>query len=246
MSAPLSTAQLSWGFRREQPLGRQLDLTVARGSALAVVGPNGAGKSTLLRTIAGVVPALAGEIRLGGEALGELTAAQRACRVAFLPQTQQPHGELTVRELVALGRTPHLGLWGHVRARDREATERALEWCGLGGLARRPLHAISGGERQRARVAMTVAQEAAVLLLDEPSAHLDLRRRHELYGLLRRLREDLGVAVVLVLHELTEAYREAERVLVLAGGEAAELAPEGRREGLAAAFDVPLERIPPL
>jgi iron complex transport system ATP-binding protein len=244
VSDPLRAEALSWGYAPDRPLGGGLDLTLAPGEAVALVGPNGAGKSTLLRTLAGVLPALDGRLLLGGREAARLTPRERARQAALLTQELQEEESLLVRELVEIGRTPHLGLWGARRASDRQAVERALALCGLSGLEDRPLAQLSGGERQRARVAMAVAQQAPVLLLDEPTTHLDLRRRHELFEQLRRLRAE-GVALVLVLHELGDAFREADRVLVLDEGQATPLAagaPDTVAR-LARAFQVPEDRV---
>jgi iron complex transport system ATP-binding protein len=246
MRAPLVAEQLSCGYAgRTPPLVAGLDLTLAPGEAVAIVGPNGAGKTTLLRTVAGLVRPLAGRVLLGGAELRALQPAERARRVALLSQEAGEAEGVTVRELVELGRTPHLGLWGALRPGDEEAVDEALELCGLASLAQQRLDELSGGERQRARVALAVAQQAPLLLLDEPASHLDLRRRHELFAQLARLRGERHLALLLVLHDLVEAYREAQRVLVLAGGRAEEI-PAGdprRIEKLAAAFGVPAERI---
>lgn len=241
----LEVQGLSWGRDAAAPLGALAALRLDGGDVLAVVGPNGAGKTSLLRTLCGALPALAGTMRLGGEPLVQLTPRRRAQRVALLPQTLALDPELTVRELVELGRTPYLGWWGRLAPADHVAVESALARCGLRALADATLGRLSGGERQRALVAMTVAQQAPLLLLDEPTTHLDLRWRYQLFELLHALRRDLGVAVVMVLHDLAEAYREAPRVLVLVAGRAEEVARDdpARRQRLAAAFDVPPDRL---
>jgi iron complex transport system ATP-binding protein len=245
-AAPLVVEQLSCGYvQRAAPLVAGLDLRLAPGEAVAIVGPNGAGKTTLLRTVAGLVHPLSGRVLLGGVDVKALQPEERARRVALLSQEAGEAEGFTVRELVELGRTPHLGLWGALRPTDAEAVDEALELCGLAALAPQRLDELSGGERQRARVALAVAQHAPLLLLDEPASHLDLRRRHELFTQLARLRTDRGLAMLLVLHDLVEAYREAQRVLVLAEGRAEEI-PAGdpqRVEKLARCFGVPAERI---
>ncbi len=245
MSGPLLSARdLAVGYGEVLISG--VELSLSAGEAVSIVGPNGTGKTTMLRTLGGLMPPLSGTLELDGAALATLPPRQRARRVAVLPQVDRAEGSLTVAELVELGRTPHLGLWGHLSQADRDAVARALEACQLDSLAHRRLDRVSGGERQRARIALTLAQEAPVLLLDEPVNHLDLKRRYEFFGLIERLREERGLAVILVLHDLAEAFREADRVLVLHGGEAEELSPDDskRVEKLAHAFEVPPEWIP--
>ncbi|MCK5799244.1 MAG: ABC transporter ATP-binding protein, partial [Deltaproteobacteria bacterium] len=136
-------------------------------------------------------------------------------------------------------------LFGHLGAADREAVQEAIAACDLDVLASRRVGRLSGGERQRARLALALAQGAPLLLLDEPTTHLDLRRRQEIFELLKRLRSDRALIVVMVLHELAEAYTEADRVLVLSAAGAEEIAADDptRRDRLAAAFEVSPERI---
>jgi len=242
----LEARDLACGY--DAPLVSGLDLTLSQGQALAVVGPNGVGKTTLLRTLAGQLPPLTGTVHVGGADLARQSHLQRAKRVTILLQEDPGDHSLTVRELVELGRTPHLGLWGRPGPEDLQAVEQALQACHLEELAHRRLDRVSGGERQRARIAMTLAQQTALLLLDEPASHLDLRRRVELFELLTTLRRQRHLALVMVLHDLPEAYQEADRVLVLGQSGAAEV-PAGdpeRRGKLARAFEVPEERIPGL
>lgn len=242
-NAPLSGEGLVWGYAGKLRVG-PLSVELSTGEHLAVIGPNGAGKSTLLRTLVGELAPLAGSVALGGQSLPTLSSTERARHVALLAQNPPLDLELTVRELVELGRTPHLGIWGRMGGDDHEAVARALSRCDLEALAHRPLGRISGGERQRARLAMTLAQGARLLLLDEPTTHLDLRRRYELFSLLGELAGE-GLTIVSVLHDPAEAFREAARVLLVGSEEVRELGGEDprRRELLAAAFGVPVERI---
>ena len=242
---PLETRDLSVGY--EHPaLVEGLNLRLEPGQMVAMVGPNGAGKTTLLNTLAGLRPPLSGAVLVGGRDLGDLDPPKRARRVALLPQMDRGDPTLTVHELVSLGRTPHLGLWGALSADDRRAVDEALDACDLTALARRPLAEISGGERQRARIGLTLAQSSPLLLLDEPANHLDLRRRYDFFALLSRLRRRRNLAVVVVLHDLAEAFREADRVLLLYRGRAVPVgaADPDRTAMLAEAFGVPTDYIP--
>jgi iron complex transport system ATP-binding protein len=245
MAQALEAIELTCGYGITRVV-QDVTLAVAPGETVALVGPNGAGKTTLLQTLAGALPPLGGRVRVRAADVSRLDPAARARHIALLPQDDPAEAGLTVREMVELGRTPYLGLFGRLSAEDEQAVDGALAACQIEELANRRVDRISGGERQRARIAMTVAQQPDVLLLDEPANHLDLRRRYELYALLARLRREHGLAVVLILHDLTEAYREAHRVLVVHSGRVELVASDdaSRTRRLAQAFGVPDDRIP--
>jgi iron complex transport system ATP-binding protein len=182
----------------------------------ALVGPNGAGKSTLLRVLAGLLPVSAGQVRLQGRALAAHTVRERGLALAWLAQQGEAVGDLTARDIVRLARLPHTGLVGARSASDEVAVQAALAETEAGALAERRLDELSGGERQRVLLARALAVGAPVLLLDEPTTHLDApHQRALLRGLLQRARS--GAAVVSVLHDLSLALA-ADRVVVLAGG----------------------------
>ena len=197
--------------------GVTLDLHAAPGGGwTALVGPNGAGKSTLMSLLAGLRAPDAGEVALGGRPIGHWSARERAQRLAWLAQQQQAEGELAVRDVVALGRLPRHGLFGAPDAEDAAAVDRALAETACESLAARRLNELSGGERQRVLLARALAVEAPVLLLDEPTTHLDApHQRALLAGLAARARD--GAVVLAALHDLTLALAAA-RVLVLAHG----------------------------
>ncbi len=166
-----------------RPVVQQVNLHLERGSLTVLVGPNGSGKSTLLRAMAGLIPPLSGEIWLQGQAAARFTPRQWARRVAMLPQTRSVPA-LTAGQLVMHGRYPYLGFPRTLTAQDRQAVCRALERVGADGLAGRPMQALSGGERQRVYLAMLLAQQAEMLLLDEPATYLDIGHQLEMLGLI--------------------------------------------------------------
>jgi iron complex transport system ATP-binding protein len=187
------------------------------GTVTAVLGPNGAGKSTLLEAMAGLLAPAAGEIRLDGVPLAALPARARARAIGYLPQGATLHWNLTVADVVALGRTPHVGAFAAASAADRDAVARAMAAADVDSLARRRALDLSGGERARVLLARVLAGEPRVLLADEPLANLDPRHQLEALRLLRGA-ADAGAAVVLVLHDLAAAARAADRLILLAGG----------------------------
>jgi len=228
--------------RAEEAAVRDVSLSVTPGQLLAVVGPNGAGKTTLLRLLTGSLTPQQGEVRLDDRQLGELDDRERARALAVVPQSESSPFPVTVREMVGMGRYAHLGPWERTGGLDRAVLERALERCAVAELADRQLGELSGGERQRARIARALAQEAPILLLDEPTAGLDLRYRMELFHLLRELRGE-GLAVLVITHDLNLAARFADRLLLLDRGRAtARGAPESvlSREALEAVYEWPL------
>jgi iron complex transport system ATP-binding protein len=195
-----------------------VDLSVLPGWT-AIVGPNGAGKSTLLRTLAGLQPAAAGEVRLLGQCAHRMRAAERARHLAWLAQQSEVTGELTVRETVELGRIARLGLLGTPGPADAAAVERAMVLTECGHWSARRLHELSGGERQRVLLARALATEAPLLLLDEPTTHLDAPHQVALARLFDHLARDAAQprSIVTVLHDLPIALR-ADRVVVMAAG----------------------------
>jgi iron complex transport system ATP-binding protein len=197
---------------------RDCSLDVPGGELVAIVGPNGAGKSTLLRVLAGLIRPTAGAVTLHGTELSVLSRAEIARRVAVVPQIFDTIFPFTVREVVALGRTARLGLFGISSGADIAAIERAMRELELDGLASRRIDRLSGGERQRAVLAMALAQEADVLLLDEPTVHLDPAHQIATLAHVERLARSRGLAVVAVLHDLNLASAVAARVAVMVDG----------------------------
>jgi iron complex transport system ATP-binding protein len=208
---------LSWRYGSGPLVLRAVALSLARGEVLGVVGPNGAGKSTLLRLLGGVLRRQEGVVRVLGDDTARLSPRTLARRVALVAQQERVPAGLSVREVVALGRAPHTGWWGLLGAGDEEAVTRALEQCDLVQHAERLFETLSGGEQRRCLVARAVAQEAPILLFDEPVAALDLAHQLAVCRLLVDLARQ-GAAVLAVLHDLNLAARCCDRLLVLRGG----------------------------
>ena len=192
--------------------------SVDRGEWVALIGPNGAGKTTLLRAIAGLLPH-AGRVSLLGRDAAALERRERARLLAVVPQEPQTPPWLTVAEYALMGRTPHLGPLAREGAADRDAAARALDRLGLEPFAERALGTLSGGERQRVVVARALAQEAPIVLLDEPTAALDIGHQQQALELLDALRSADGLTLVAAMHDLTLAAQYADRVLLLAEGQ---------------------------
>jgi iron complex transport system ATP-binding protein len=190
---------------------------VERGEWLTIIGPNGAGKSTLLRAFMRLVKAT-GSITLDGVETARLRGRDLARRLALVPQTPTMPVTMTVAEYVLLGRTPHLGYLARDGNGDREAAAAALDRLDLTSFANRRLGTLSGGEQQRAVLARALAHEAPVLLLDEPTASLDIGRSQEALELVDELRREQGLTVVATMHELTLAGQYADRLLLLDRG----------------------------
>ncbi len=192
-------------------------LAVEPGGWLTVLGPNGAGKSTFLRAVAGVVAAR-GSVWSDGEELHRLGRRARARRVALVPQEPTFPPSMTVGAYALLGRTAHLGLLGRERRADLAVVEEVLERLGLRSLADRPVAALSGGERQRVAIARALAQDASLLLLDEPTSSLDVGHQLEVLELVDELRRERGLTVVAAMHDLTLAAQFADAVALLEAG----------------------------
>jgi iron complex transport system ATP-binding protein len=199
------------------PIVRNVTLRATPGEWLAVVGPNGAGKSTLLRAIASVV-SFTGTITVDGRDVGRMRPRDRARLLAMVVQTPLVPIGATVVEYVALGRTPHVPLFGVESERDHDAIDAALRRLELMPFAHRPIETLSGGERQRVLLARALAQDAPVLLLDEPTTALDLGHQQQVLELVDELRRERELVVVTSLHDLSLAAQFAHRVAVLDRG----------------------------
>jgi iron complex transport system ATP-binding protein len=215
--ARIETTALSVGYGSHEVL-HDVSLAIAPGELTVLIGPNGSGKSTLLRTLARLVQPNAGRVRFDGDDLDGIGARELARRVAYLPQSPEGPPDLTVDELVWRGRYPNRGLFASARREDHDAVDRAIDQAGMTELRDRALATLSGGEHQRAWIAMSLAREPDVLLLDEPTSFLDIGHQAELLRLLAGLNRDRGITVVMVLHDVTQASHYARRVIALRDG----------------------------
>jgi iron complex transport system ATP-binding protein len=192
-----------------------VSLAVHGGEILAVVGPNGVGKSTLVKAASGVLSPMGGRIYLGGEDLNRLSPPQRARRVGVVPQASQVPESFSASEVVLMGRTPYLGWLSRESRSDLDIARGAMERTATVELGDRLMGELSGGERQRVMIARALAQTPSVLLLDEPTAHLDLRHQDDVLALVRALAVEEGLAVLITLHDLNLVGRFANRVALL-------------------------------
>ena len=229
------------------PILSQVSLQVAAGEVLAVVGPNGAGKSTLIRAISGILPLQSGCITVDGKKLRGLPPQQLARLLAVVPQARQLPGMYTVYETILLGRTPYLSFLGHPGNKDHAAVRQAMEQTQTTSLAQRLVGELSGGEQQRVMLARALAQSTPLLLLDVPTTHLDLQHQSALLNLVRALAVQNGLAVLMVMHELSQAGLYADQVVLLVSGSVmASGTPQEvlTAKNLSSVFHVPVKVIP--
>ncbi|MBI3783989.1 MAG: heme ABC transporter ATP-binding protein [Deltaproteobacteria bacterium] len=222
---PFQAANLCFRYGAELVID-DISLELRCGEMLGVIGPNGSGKSTLLRLLSGVLQPERGDILLNGRPLAVYTRRQLGRQLAVVPQETIIEFPFSVTEVVLMGRSPHLGGFSFEGRRDLEIVHTAMARCGVSQLAKRSIHELSGGERQRVILARALAQEADILLLDEPGAFLDIRHEVEIYDLLHDLQRE-GRSIVTVLHDLNLAALYCDRVALLKDGQLMRLGPPG-------------------
>jgi ABC-type cobalamin/Fe3+-siderophores transport system ATPase subunit len=238
----LGVRGVGWDVGGQSILG-SIDLDLSSGECLVIVGPNGAGKTTLLRIMAGLLAPTRGELLWDQVPYRELGRRDLASRISYVPQSRPLRVPLTVEDLVLQGRYPYLSPFRLApRAEDFAAVERAMDLAGISTLRRRALEELSGGERQSAYIAAALAQEAEVLILDEPTTHLDPRHQREIAALVMRLNREQGMSVALATHDLNFAALLADHMVALQRGEITASGTPGEFLGadqLAAIFDAP-------
>jgi iron complex transport system ATP-binding protein len=215
----LSLKNVSAGYGKKLVV-RDVTMHVPEGEFVGLIGPNGSGKTTLLRVISGVLAPAEGEVLLRDAPLRTIGKRRLAQMMACLPQELASDMAFTVREIVLMGRSPHLSRIGRETRKDSEAAEKAMALADVADIADRFMTEISGGERQRAFIAMCLAQEPQILLLDEPTSHLDVGHQLSLLDLVKRLNRRTGMTVVAVFHDLNLAAEYCDRLLLLHQGRA--------------------------
>jgi iron complex transport system ATP-binding protein len=246
VSHTLEARALTLGYDAE-PVVRDLDLVVPPGRITAIIGANACGKSTLLRGLARLLPARGGDVLLDGEPLHRLRPAEAARTIGMLPQSPVAPDGIVVSDLVGRGRHPHQGWFRRWNAADDEAVAAALSATDTVALAGRRVSELSGGQRQRVWIAMALAQQTDILLLDEPTTYLDIYYQIEVLDLLAELNAARGTTIVLVLHELNLAARYADHLVAMRAGRIfAQGTPSEvvTADTVRAVFDLPCQVIP--
>jgi iron complex transport system ATP-binding protein len=209
---------LSFGYKASEIL-HEVSLCLERGEILGIVGPNGSGKSTLIKLISGLYVPWRGEVFLKDRPLASYSRKDIARSIASVSQEIEKDFPFTVREVVAMGRAPYMGRFAMENERDKAIIEEAMELTDISHYAERFPYQLSGGERQRMVIARALAQEPEILLMDEPTSHLDLNHQMEINSLIMRMKEEKGLAVVYVTHDLSSASECCSRIILLGEGQ---------------------------
>lgn len=213
----LSCEQVSFSYGMAEVLS-SISFPVSAGEIFGLLGPNGSGKSTLVRLMSGVRSPQGGRVTYAGRDLRAYSREELARAIAVVPQETTIELPFSVLEVVLMGRSPYLGKFGFESIHDLAVAQRAMEQTGVDALAAREVHALSGGERQRVILARALAQEPRVLLLDEPTAFLDIKHQVAVYDLIKQLSREQGLAVVAILHDLNLAALYCDRLALLKAG----------------------------
>ncbi|MDD4872962.1 MAG: ABC transporter ATP-binding protein [Kiritimatiellae bacterium] len=220
MKTVLEFRNVSAGYH-SVPVIRNLDLTVTEGQMVGILGPNGAGKTTFLRCITGLCSPMTGIVSIFGSDVTRLPAAERARLIAVVPQELEIPASFTVQEIVMIGRTASLNRWSQPSLCDVKIVERAMVYTDVADIKHRPVTELSGGEKQRVIVAMALAQEPRMILMDEATSHLDMNHRLEIMQIIERLNIEKGVSVIMVSHDLNLTAEFCQRIILMDRGKIA-------------------------
>ncbi|MEG0260612.1 MAG: ABC transporter ATP-binding protein [Lysinibacillus sp.] len=218
----LTIEQLSVRYEQKEVV-HNFSFDVKKGEVLSIIGPNGSGKSTILKAVARMLPYSAGTVTFDGENMRKLSSKEIAKKMCILSQRNQAPSDITVRNLVSYGRYPHKKWFERLDDEDYAIVDWALEKTQLTQYKDQSIAALSGGESQRAWIAMALAQKPQILLLDEPTTYLDIAHQHEVLELVRELNRDTGMTVVMVLHDLNQASSYSDRIVVVKDGHRAQI-----------------------
>lgn len=213
----LNCSGISAGYGKEMIL-KSIDFQLNKGETATIIGPNGSGKSTLLRVITGNLKLRAGTVLIKDSELKSYKSKELARIITFMPQVSKTVPGFTVRDIVGYGRFPHLKFSGKLTPRDNEIIDWAIESVGLTKFRDRPVNNLSGGEFQRSRIAMAVAQESDIIIFDEPTTFLDINHQLHVLELIERLKNEMGKTILMVLHDINQAARYSDRIVVLGDG----------------------------
>lgn len=202
----------------EKKVLKDVSFQVKSGEIVTIIGPNGSGKSTLIKAVSRCLKPEKGNILFDRSNINTINTKEIARKLAILPQVKNVSSDISVEELVSYGRFPHLNFGGRLKKEDNEIISWAIEKTRLENLRKRLVHTLSGGERQRAWIAMSLAQKPQVLILDEPTTYLDISYQLEILELIKELNDKLGITVIMVLHDLNQASRYSDRIMVIDKG----------------------------
>ena len=221
----LNAQNLQLRYGKQPPAVTDVNLGISSGECMVLIGPNGSGKSTILRALAAAMRPFSGDVYLDGKPIHHYKKSAVARKMAYLPQSPRVPDDFTVRDLVGYGRHPHLKWNGRMTTADWAIVDDAILQTRLRDLQHRPMATLSGGERQRAWLALALAQKPEILLLDEPTTFLDISHQFDLLELVKKLNKALGLATIMVLHDLNQAARYAHTIAVLNQGRIAAFGP---------------------
>lgn len=216
MSIKVENLYISYGKKN---VVRDISFEVADGELVCLIGPNGSGKSTILKALSRYIKPLEGRVLLDGVDIRKMPTRDTAKKIAVLPQIKAAPSDIKVEELISYGRYPHVKFGSGLKSNDKEIISWALKKTGLEDMKDRTLETLSGGERQRAWIAMTLCQKSEILIMDEPTTYLDIQYQIETLELIRELNQKLKITIIMVLHDLNQAARYADKILVINNGE---------------------------